>query len=411
MSISEVMLFVRNGIVAKRYSYVDKSLCRNYECIDLRDMGILLPGFIDMHVHLRGLDLSYKEDEESGTKAALHGGFTAVIDMPNTTPKIDNLEALQMKLSALKLKSYTDYGLYVSPTNREEIMRKMLLAEGVVGVKLFPQDIELIPMVTRTIKKLGTDKILMVHAENHMLTSECSAGMRWVCRPIESEVSALNTLKKFNNGGARIHVTHVTNILTLALAKSYGFTADTCPHYLYLTSEHEKSLGCIAKVNPPLRTDSTRLLMLKNVRMFDALTSDHAPHSMDEKSRDFHECPPGISSIDVMASLVLNLVARGFIDLGDVARLLSRGPAGILGIGKWGCMTEGCIASYTVVDLEQEVCIDPQNFFSKAKHSPYKSMRLKGAVRATVVRGYVAYLDKEIVEKPEPLPITRFRGG
>lgn len=91
------MVLVNKGIVERRFNYIDKNLCRDYECIDLRAKGILLPGFIDIHVHLRGLKLSYKEDEESGTKAASRGGFTAVVDMPNTLPRIDNKQALQEK--------------------------------------------------------------------------------------------------------------------------------------------------------------------------------------------------------------------------------------------------------------------------------------------------------------------------
>ncbi|MEM2626697.1 MAG: amidohydrolase family protein, partial [Ignisphaera sp.] len=87
----ELMLLIREGLVIKRYNYVDKKICREYECIDLRGEGLLVPGFIDLHVHLRGLENSYKEDEETGTKAAVHGGFTAVVDMPNTMPKIDNV--------------------------------------------------------------------------------------------------------------------------------------------------------------------------------------------------------------------------------------------------------------------------------------------------------------------------------
>jgi len=408
----ELMLLIREGLVIKRYNYVDKKICREYECIDLRGEGLLVPGFIDLHVHLRGLENSYKEDEETGTKAAVHGGFTAVVDMPNTMPKIDNVFALRRKLNALKTMSYTDYGIYLSPPSDKDELLNMLIHEGVVGVKIFPQDLHHIPKVAEAFKDLTTKdnrrRIIIVHAENPLMLSECDAGRRYICRPIESELSVLNILKNYAEPWIYIHITHVTNLLTLTLAKNYGFTVDTCPHYLYLDSSNEKEMGCTAKVNPPLRSRSTRLMLLNFVNKFDAITSDHAPHSEEEKLKDFSTCPSGISSIDVMGSLMLNLIHKGVIDLVDVINLLSKGPARILGLRRWGCLYEGCLASYTVVDLDNELCVDPQKFSSKAKLTPYKTMRLRGSVKATVIRGCLVHKDNHIVEKPRAMPITAF---
>lgn len=407
----ELTLLIKNGIIVKRYNYIDKDICKIYECLDLSKTGLLLPGFIDIHVHLRGLELSYKEDEESGTKAAIHGGFTAVIDMPNTIPRIDNMYALKLKLEALKKRSYVDFGLYVSPARNEEELEQMLLEEGVIGVKIFPQDLNQIGKVVKTMKKVSNriKKIIIVHAENPLMLEDCEAGRRWVCRPIESEVSVLNKLKMFADREIHIHITHVTNILTLSLAKHYGFTVDTCPHYIYMDADYEKDMKCIAKVNPPLRLYTTRTILSDHLNLFDAISSDHAPHSLDEKNRDFSDCPPGITSLDIMGSLVLNMVSKNLIKLGDVVKLVSRGPANILGIHRWGCLYEGCIASYTIVDLDKEVYVDPQYFFSKAKFTPYKSIRLRGAVKATIVRGFLAYIEESIVEKINPLPITLFQ--
>lgn len=408
----ELMLLVRNGFVVKRFNYVDEKICREYECINLLSEGLLLPGLIDLHVHLRGLELSYKEDEESGTKAAAHGGLTVVVDMPNTVPKIDNVFALKKKLEELKAKSYVDYGVYVSPPSNKDELLNMLLMEGVVGTKIFPQDLYRIPEVAEVFKdlytKYGRRRIVIVHAENPLMLNECYAGRRHICRPIESEISVLNLLKSYSTSWMHIHITHVTNALTLSLAKSYGFTVDTCPHYLYLDSNNEKEMGCIAKVDPPLRSPSTRLTLLNFVKTLDAITSDHAPHSEEEKLNDFGICPSGISSIDIMGSLVLNLFHKGVVSLDDVVNLLSKGPAKILGLYRWGCLYEGCVASYTVVDLDSELYVDPQHFYSKTKLTPYKTMRLRGSVKATIVRGYLVYRDNNIVEKPTATPITVF---
>jgi dihydroorotase len=406
----ELMLLIKNGFVVKRYNYIDTNICREYECLDLSRSGLLLPGFIDIHVHLRGLGLSYKEDEESGTKAAIHSGFTVVIDMPNTVPRIDNVYALELKLEALKNRSYVDFGIYVAPSRDEEELKRMLLSEGVVGVKIFPQDLEQVDKVVNVMRRIDdrVEKFVVVHAEDPLMLEDCEEGYRSICRPIESEISTLDRLRLFANQGIRIHITHVTNVLTLILAKHYGFTVDTCPHYVYLDSAHERDMKCLAKVNPPLRSYTTRIILSKYLKLFDAISSDHAPHSVDEKDKDFNECPSGIASLDIVGSLVLNMVSMNLIELDDVVKLLSRGPAKIVGLRRWGCFYEGCIASYTVVDLDKEVRVDPQKFFSKSKFSPYRSTKLKGVIRATIVRGFLVYNENGVVEKIEPLPITFF---
>lgn len=407
--VKDITLLIKNGIVIKRYNYVNKDLCREYGCIDLSNIGITLPGFIDMHAHLRGLELSYKEDEESGTKAAARGGFTAVIDMPNTIPRIDNCSTLQEKLYMLRSKSYIDYGVYVSPSDRE-MLENMLAMEGVIGVKIFPHDLSMLSNTIDVLKSINHKKVLIIHAENPSMTNDCEAGIRWLCRPIESEISVLNIINRFinNNTNIKTHITHVTNVLTLSLSKKYMFTTDTCPHYLYLSSDHEKELKCVAKVNPPLRTNTTRDILVKMLKTIDAITSDHAPHNIDEKQKEFIECPPGIASIEIVVPLILGLTSRGIIDIDDVIRLLSKGPAKILGLSKWGCFYEGCIASYTVVNKETNLYIDSKEFFSKAKLSPYDGIMIKGAVKATIVRGAIIYLENMMNERISPLPITKF---
>lgn len=406
----EIMLLVNDGIVRKRFNYVDKDLCRNYECVDLRSNGLLLPGFIDIHVHLRGLKLSYKEDEESGTKAAARGGFTAVIDMPNTLPKIDNKQALQEKIEALKSKGRTDFGVYISPSNCIEEMNDIIDEEGVVGVKIFPQDLHLTPKVIDLITSRNLDKVVIIHAEHPHMLNDCEAGSRWLCRPIESELAALDIVYNHIKKDVRIHITHVTNTLTLSLAKKYMFTTDTCPHYLYLDASHEKDLGCIAKVNPPLRSRSTKSMLLKLLNSLDAISSDHAPHSLYEKQSDFLYCPAGIASIELTSSLILNLVSLNIINLHDVVRLLSRGPSKILGLKRWGCMYADCVASYTVIDMNRDLYVDPESFYSKSRFSPYRKDIgiLKGRVTATIARGRLIYIDGELNERIHPEPVTKF---
>mgnify|MGYP000405390447 CR=1 FL=1 len=127
-------MIIENGIVIKRILGEYKEICKEVNCIDLRKYGITLPGFIDIHTHLRGLRLEYKEDERSGSMAAAKGGFTAIVDMPNTLPEINNVNALKLKLEKLALHSYVNYGIYVSPSNEPNELNNMLKYDGVVGV-------------------------------------------------------------------------------------------------------------------------------------------------------------------------------------------------------------------------------------------------------------------------------------
>ncbi|HID80748.1 MAG TPA: dihydroorotase [Ignisphaera sp.] len=401
-----LVIDVERGVVIDRYSgfqyvsNVDKHL-------DLSKC-LALPGFIDMHVHLRGLELSYKEDELSGTRAAVRGGYTAVVDMPNTKPRLDNIVALQHKLMALSIYSHCDYGVYaaVPHTSNTSYMKELLSLPGVMGFKVYPEDME---FVTYVLKVLNRHKLMVVHAEDLKLVSECAAGLRWRCRSIEAELSAITKLNSIvkqygDERRVRIHVTHVTNPLSATLAKSYGFTVDTCPHYLLLSSEHEVEVGCIAKVNPPLRSHDVQHSLISWLSMVDAVASDHAPHSLDEKELPFELCPSGISSIEIASLLVLDLALKNVIDIKTAIRLLSLGPASILRLCRWGCIARECIASYTFIDLRKETHLENAVLESKAKHTPYRGTVRLG-ICATMVRGQLAYHQGEVY-KPRVLPLT-----
>lgn len=402
-----------HGFVSKVKVGIFKDLCREAECIDLTGYGIAVPGFIDLHTHLRGLKLSYKEDEVSGSKAAARGGYTAVIDMPNTIPKIDCVDALEQKLEKLLHGSFVDFGVSVAPPRNGDAneLRKLVAKPEVVAIgELFPEDLPQLPVVIKAVEMVKVQKVVIIHPETVEFVDECEKGLRWICRPLEAEISAIklvNEVLKQYNAKLRIHITHVTNPISLVYAKSFGFTVDTAPHYLYLSSDEELEKGCMAKVNPPLRHNTTKNAMQLYVKYLDAIASDHAPHSFTEKQLPFQECPPGISSIEIAPSLILHMISKGVIELQDAVRLLSTGPAKILGIGeKWGCFKPGCVASYTVVNLDKELTIDSSKSYSKASFTPYESMKIRGAVEAVIIRGTLVQLGGEIVvAKPLGKPI------
>ncbi|MDK6028469.1 dihydroorotase [Ignisphaera sp. 4213-co] len=405
--VKEVTVFVdEKGFVTKVKGGVFKELCKEFECSDLTEYGVALPGFIDIHTHLRGLELAYKEDEESGTKAAARGGYTAIVDMPNTKPRINNFNALKLKLEKLNANAYTDFGVAISPPLDRDFNEFKLLvkrSEVVAVGELFPEELNTLPQVIEVMAQAKIKKPVLIHPEHISFISECEKGFRWLCRPLEAELKSLIEVYRIVSNNFRhipIHITHATNPVSIVYAKKLGFTVDTTPHYIYLSNEEEYSKGCIAKVNPPLRHSSTRNIMTEYIGYVDAISTDHAPHSITEKSQDFNACPPGIASIEIAPSLMLNLVSKNVIDLNTLIRLLSLGPSKILGLEKWGCADTGCIASYTIVNLEKSWVIDSSNFYSKACYSPYDGLRIRGSVEATIIRGTVVHLNGEIVSKP-----------
>jgi len=298
---------------------------------------------------------------------------------------------LEEKLRSLEAYAAVDYALWVGVPDKIEDLFRMLSYRGVAGVKVYPEDYERLRELLRSGRVDGVR--FVIHAEDPGYISEgCRPGERWRCRPSEAETLAADTIGRIvEAAGGHVHITHVSSPSTLILAKRREWTVDTCPHYVLLSAGDEETLRCAAKVNPPLRPRAVAEALSYLLPEMDAITSDHAPHSSEEKSQSFEECPPGIASLDFFAPLILTLVNSGLITLGDAVKLASRGPAKILGLQGWGCIDVGCTASFTVVDPSAEKEVRTEDMASKARVTPYSGSRLRGRVVATVLRGLLAY--------------------
>ncbi len=411
---TRLTLCVRAGRVAA----VERGSSSTRPDIRLPDDYVALPGFVDIHVHLRGLRLSEKEDELSGTLAAAAGGVTLVVDMPNTLPRIDNVEALSEKLSALRRNAVVDYGVYAGVPRDPREAERLASTGRIAGFKVYPEDLRDTGLVEAVLMEAWRRGLpVVVHAEHpDMVREGCRPGQRWRCRPVSAELEAIRLVSALAPRGARIHVTHASSPQLVAEAKRLGYTVDATPHHLLLSSEDEAEKGCVAKVNPPLRPPEARdrLLQLLASGEIDAIATDHAPHRVEEKLGGFDDCPPGIPSIEHYARLMLTLVARGVITLGDLVRLCSLNPARVIGLGLYGCIEPGCIASYTVVDLRREGRIVGYEGFSKAKLTPFEGWQYRGEPVATIVRGRLVYHEGCICARPgwgENLAALRDQGG
>ncbi|MDM7275690.1 MAG: dihydroorotase [Thermoprotei archaeon] len=373
--------------------------------LDFRGLGSTgFPGIVDLHVHLRGLELSYKEDEASGSLAALAGCVTAVVDMPNTKPPLKTPEALEAKLRALKYSSHVDYGVYAGiPYNVED--SQTMASMPIAGFKAYPEDLEAPSRVLCSVLKASESRglLFIVHPEHPELLKTPDYGFdRGISRPCHAEAAAVDEVSRLLSecgSKPRVHITHASCPQTILKAKAYGFTVDVTPHHLLLDSESFKplnSLWCESKVNPPLRGLVERSLLWRLLLegYVDAIASDHAPHAPWEKMW-LHpsQCSPGFPSLEVWPGALL----RVFRLLGAeslYAKLTSLGPSSILGLRGYGGLGSGFKASLSIFTPE------PLEFhggsYSKARISPYLGFKVLKCL-ASIIRGRLSYFKGRVL--------------
>lgn len=357
--------------------------------VELPNNLIVLPGFVDMHVHMRDWGQWYKEDLHTASKAALAGGVVAVGDMPNTIPQIRSVDLALRRLrdSANLPIIYRLHGGV--PRDPSELIN--YTKAGVKSIKVYPEDLQYADPIISTASKL--DMLVIVHCEDPEMFRSMDgkdASVHNTNRPPESEVSCLlKVARAALRTGARVHITHVSNPAVVSMARELKglvkITMDSTPHHLLLDYEEctrtvEDPFYC--KVNPPLRDRETRTMLMKQLLdgSIDAVASDHAPHASFEKfGRGYWDTESGFPGLETTAPLLLNLWRMGIISLSKVIELYSEGPANLMGISLDG--------SYVVVDIKNGHVIDPNRFMSKAKHSPFAGRWVSVTIAATIVRG------------------------
>ncbi|MCL2509489.1 MAG: dihydroorotase, partial [Methanomassiliicoccaceae archaeon] len=337
--------------------------------------GVIFPGFVDPHVHFRDPGMTEKEDFLSGTMSAVHGGVTCVLDMPNTIPPVTDVNSLLEKKDRLKGKAYIDYGLFAAVTPG---CNAALLAPFVPGFKLFMgsttgkillnDDYE----IGEALKSISqTGKRVSVHAEDDSMIARgpeknCMDHLR--NRPVEAEINALRRLSRFK--GMNINICHNTNSKSIELANDLGFTTEVTLHHLFF--EPVRFSSSEFKVNPPIRNTEERDKLYRSfiggkISMFG---SDHAPHTLSDKSQDFDSAPSGIPGIETTIPIVMNMVRKNTIPLAQAVSMGSETPAASFGMKK-GKIEEGYDADLSVFDLRKFTTISVRKLHSKAGHTPY----------------------------------------
>lgn len=372
----------------------------------------LMPGLIDIHVHLRDPGFPAKETILSGSRAAVAGGFTSVVAMPNTSPVIDSPEwvnyVLEQGRKAGLARVYTTASMSVGMEGKRLTEMPRLKEAGVVS---FTEDGKTLMdprLVYEAFSKARELELpISSHCEEHQLVDGKGAMHRgWVSEKLgdpgipalAEELIVARDILFAEETGARLHIQHVSTaravqLIREAKARGVRVTAEAAPHHFVLTHEAVLTHGPLAKVNPPLRTDEDVAAVLEGLQdgTLDAIATDHAPHTLEEKGVGLAGAPFGLVGMETAVGLVwTHLVHSGRLSPLEVVRKMSTNPARIMGL-MGGSLKEGTPADITVIHPHQEWVVDPQQFVSQGKNTPFTGMRLKGKVAYTFVGGRQVY--------------------
>lgn len=369
---------------------------------------VIIPGLVDMHVHLREPGFEHKETIRTGTRAAVKGGITSVCPMPNTLPVNDNPTVTAFIIR----KSFAEGACSVYPIGAvtkgqrgDELAEMGLMYEA--GCVAFSDDGRPVMSSIMMRRALEYSKIFRVpiisHCEDLTLTDDgvmnegkisATLGLKGIPAAAEDIMVARDILLAELTGG-RLHIAHVStrgSVRLIRQAKERGImvTAETCPHYFSITDEAVRGYNTNAKVNPPLRTQLDVEAVKEGLRdgTIDVIATDHAPHHRDEKMKEFDKAPSGISGFETSLSLSLALVRDGILTLPQLVEKTAATPARIMGIGK-GTLAEGADADIVIVDTEKKFKVSAEEFISKGRNTPFDGWSLKGAPLITVVGGIV----------------------
>ena len=368
---------------------------------------IVLPGLIDMHVHLREPGHEENETIETGTKAAVRGGFTTIACCPNTAPPIDSQTSVEfIQQQAARSRNCNVYVICCISKNREGMELAelgQLFAAGAVACSDDGSPVEDAELTRRAFEYcLMFDKPLLSRPEIMSLTKggvmhegivSLLLGLRGM--PVAAEdVAVAQDITLAEITGGRLHVMHVSSegaVSAIRRAKHRGIsvTAEVTPHHLTLTDELLRSFDSNYKMNPPLRSQEHVEACIEGLRdgTIDVIASDHAPHTVEKKMRELDQAPFGVIGLETSLSVIITkLVRPGILDWSAVAEKMSLNPAKILGIPK-GTLQIGADADITVVDPEVQWKVSADGFHSKSRNSPYIGWELFGKASAVFVGG------------------------
>jgi dihydroorotase len=417
----DLLIDTTRGTIAE----IGKNL-RGDQTIDCKDK-VVCPGFIDIHVHFREPGYSSKETIATGAAAAVHGGFSSVVAMPNTDPPLDNPASIAYQYlqaqNAGKCRVFPA-GCVTKGRAGAEMAELGLMAKGIsgqFGAVAYTDDGASVPgsMVMRSAFEYASalGRVITEHCEDRDLSNgaimhegKVSAALGINGYPSAAEeIIIARDIRLAKLGNARFHVAHVSakgsvSLVREAKAKGVKVTAEVTPHQLLLTDECCRTFDPVYKMSPPLREQSDLDALLEGLLdgAIDCFSSDHAPHTHEDKAREFVDAPNGVIGLESSIGVLLTkLVATGKLPLARFVEAWTAAPARCLGLDKFGvtgALAAGGPADITVLDLDTAWRLDATSFKSKARNCPFNGWQLKGGPAYTIVAGVV---HEAIALKPE----------
>ena len=409
-TVSQTDLLVENGKVA----LIEKGIeCEAEQVIDAKGL-MVCPGLVDMHVHLRDPGLTYKEDIFTGTQAAARGGVTSLVCMANTSPVLDCPE----QITYVKEKAAQACGVNVYPVGavtehlrgRELTDFAALKEAGAIALSDDGNNIDdANVMRDALIKARRQGMTILAHCEDTNMVGNRGVNEGSVSRQlglegrpaIAEELVIMRDAMLAEETQAAVHVCHVStaksvDIIRRMKKKGVAITCETCPQYFTITEDEILNKGALARVNPPLRTEKDMKGILAGLKdgTIDVIATDHAPHSVEEKSREVSKALSGMVGLETSLALTLTqLYHTGKMELPDIIRRMTSNPASILHLQK-GRLSQGSDGDITIFDPDEEWVVDPEQFASKGRNTPFAGKTLKGKVKYTIVAGKVIYQDQ-----------------
>ncbi|PZO77370.1 MAG: dihydroorotase [Mesorhizobium amorphae] len=407
--VGERAIGVRGGRIAAIGTLAGADAGEVIDCTGLH----ILPGVIDSQVHFREPGLEHKEDLETGSRAAVLGGVTAVFEMPNTNPLTTSEAALADKVRRAKGRMHCDFAFWVGGT-RENAgdVGELERLPAAAGIKVFMgsstgsllvEDDEGVAAILRNTRRRAAfhseDEFRLRERMGERVEGEPNSHHVW--RDVQAAVSSTERLLRIaGETGARIHVLHISTAEELPLladAKDRA-SCEVTPHHLTLSAEDYARLGTKLQMNPPVRDTRHRTALWTAVQngLLDILGSDHAPHTLEEKAKPYPQSPSGMTGVQTLLPVMLDHVAAGRLSLNRLVDMTSAGPARLFGIAGKGRIAVGTDADFSVVDLKRRETILDAQAGSKAGWTPYDGVEVTGWPVGTIVRGQRVMWEGEI---------------
>ena len=374
----------------------------------------VLPGFIDSHVHFREPGGTHKEDFFTGTQAALVGGVTTILDMPNTQPPTDSRDRLAEKAVLASMKAVVDYGFYLGATD-SNVEEASSISDSIVALKLYMGSSTGSLLVTdfaplyRHFSTFPLHKPIVVHAEDEQSLKYFSAlnpKDHNQSRPaVSAQIAVSRALAIAEKTGRTLHIAHTTTARELELireAKHKGVhvTCEVTPLHLFLNEDDQHRLGNFGKVNPPLRAESDREALWTYFDTIDTIATDHAPHTREEKNQSYEQAPSGMPGVQTMLPLLLTAASEGRVRLNEIVKRCVVHPAHIFGLKNKGALEAGKDADIVLVNPDVEYELTDEQMLSKCGWTPFAGRKVKGRIEQVFIRGSLAYDEGVCLVKP-----------